>query len=111
MLLAALALGATGAVGSTYNFAAPLYTRLIAAFRAGDLETARAEQVRSVRMVQLLASRGYMGAAKATMQMLGVDVGPARLPNGSLTPDEARQLRHDLEQLGFFDWIGTTAAR
>src|SRR5262249_5188945 len=31
-LLAALAVGASGAVGSTYNFAAPLYRRLLAAF-------------------------------------------------------------------------------
>ena len=46
-----------------------------------------------------------MGAAKATMAMLGVDVGPARLPNGSLTADQARALRGELETLGFFDWI------
>ena len=45
------------------------------------------------------------------MQMLGVDVGPARLPNGALAPDEVRQLRSDLEQLGFFDWIGPGCGR
>jgi N-acetylneuraminate lyase len=37
--------------------------------------------------------------------MLGVEVGPARLPNGSLTADQAKVLRADLEALGFFDWI------
>jgi N-acetylneuraminate lyase len=110
MLLAALALGARGAVGSSYNFAAPIYHRLIDAFGRGDLDAARAEQMRSVRLVQLLASRGYMGAAKAAMRMLGVDVGPARLPNVSLTPDQARHLRSDLERLGFFDWVGRTGA-
>jgi len=41
MLMAALALGATGAVRQHYNFAAPLYLRLIAAFRRGDLAAAR----------------------------------------------------------------------
>src|SRR5438067_649712 len=45
-LLAALALGAEGAVGSTYNFAAPLYHRIIAALAKGDLAAARAEQFR-----------------------------------------------------------------
>ena len=105
MMLGALALGATGAVGSSFNFAAPIYTRLIAAFQKGDLATARAEQMRSVRVIQLLAARGYMGAAKATMKMLGVDVGPARLPNGSLSVDQAEELRRDLEALGFFGWI------
>ncbi|MCX6898907.1 MAG: dihydrodipicolinate synthase family protein [Verrucomicrobia bacterium] len=105
MLLAALAMGARGAVGSTYNFAAPIYRRLIAAFERGDLDTARREQFRSVQMIQLLVNYGFMGAAKAVMKMLGVDVGPARLPNGSLTAEQAGKLRSDLEKLGFFGWI------
>ncbi len=105
ILLAALALGATGAVGSTYNFAAPIYQRVITAFERGDLKTAREEQFRAVQLITLLASRGYMGAAKATMKLLGVDVGPARLPNGSLNAEQQAALRSDLEKLGFFDWI------
>ncbi len=104
-LLAALALGATGAVGSSYNFAAPVYNRVIAAFERGDLPAARDEQFRSVQLIALLASRGYMGAAKATMKMLGVDVGPARLPNGSLSAEQQATLRADLEKLGFFEWV------
>lgn len=104
-ILAALALGAKGAVGSTYNFAAPVYHRLLAAFQRGDLDAARREQFRSVQLVQLLASYGYMGAAKAVMKMLGVDVGPARLPNTNLAPEEVTKLHGELEQLGFFDWI------
>ena len=43
-LLAALAVGAVGAVGSSYNFAAPIYHWLMEAFSRGDLEAARAEQ-------------------------------------------------------------------
>jgi len=105
IMLGALALGATGAVGSSFNFAAPIYTRLIAAFQRGDLAAARAEQMRSVCVIQALAARGYMGAAKATMKMLGVDVGPARLPNGSLNAEQTKKLQSDLEALGFFDWI------
>jgi N-acetylneuraminate lyase len=104
-LLAALALGARGAVGSSYNFAAPLYQRLMKLVAAGDLQAAREEQFRSVRLIQLLASYGYMGAAKATMGMLGVAVGPARLPNKALSAEETTCLGRDLELLGFFDWI------
>jgi len=104
-LLAALALGAKGAVGSTYNFAAPIYHRLWKAFAAGDLETARQEQYRSVQLIHLLVRHGFMGAAKATMTLLGVDVGPARLPSGSLTASQTQALRAELETLGFFDWI------
>ncbi len=104
-LLAALALGATGAVGSTYNFAAPVYHRIIANFAAGDLEAAQREQFRSCEIVRTLVGFGYMGAAKATMAMLGVDVGPARLPNTNLDAAQLKQLRTQLETLGFFDWI------
>ena len=104
-LLAALALGATSAVGSTYNFAAPIYHRLIAAFARGDLAAAREEQFRSVRLVQLLAGCGFMGAAKALMGMLGVEVGPARLPHSNPTPEQNAKLRTELETLGFFDWL------
>jgi N-acetylneuraminate lyase len=105
MLLAALALGAPGAVGSTYNFAAPIYQRIIAAHERGDLAAARVEQLRSVELIELLASFGFMAAAKAVMGFLGVDVGPVRLPNVSLKPEESRRLRTSLEGLGFFDWI------
>ncbi|MBK8100608.1 MAG: dihydrodipicolinate synthase family protein [Planctomycetes bacterium] len=104
-VLAALALGAQGAVGSSYAFAAPVYQRLSASFARGDLAAARDEQFRSVQLIQRLAANGYLGAAKAVMGMLGVPVGPARLPNGN--PDAAAlvALRRDLEVMGFFEWI------
>lgn len=104
-MLGALALGATGAVGSGFNFAAPIYHRLIAAFQRGDLAAAREEQFRGVQLIQLFVRYGYMGAAKATMTMLGVDVGPARLPNASLSAEQVKTLRSELETMGFFDWI------
>ncbi len=104
-MLAALALGAVGAVGSTYCFAAPVYHRLMEAFVVGDLVTAGKEQYRSCQLVQTLAGYGYMGAAKATMKMLGVDVGPARLPNTNLNKEQVKELRAKLEALGFFEWI------
>lgn len=104
-LIAGLALGATGAVGSTYNFAAPIYQRIIKAFAQNDFTTARLEQKRSVELVARLASVGYMGAAKSVMKMLGVDVGPARLPHTPLDTAQEKALQADLEQMGFFDWI------
>jgi len=105
LLLPALALGVNGAVGSTYNFGAPLYHRLMKAFSAGDLPAARAEQLRSVALVEILNRHGFMGATKAVMKMTGVDVGPARLPNATLSNAQTKLLRSDLEQAGFFDWI------
>ena len=46
-----------------------------------------------------------MAAAKALMKILGVDVGPARLPHPALNADEGCRLHGDLEKLGFFGWI------
>lgn len=100
LLLAAYTFGATGAVGSTYNFAAPLYHRLLAAFAAGELETARREQLRSVQLVQILVARGFIPSAKALMAIQGVDVGPPRLPNATLTEQQLTSLRADLEKFG-----------
>jgi N-acetylneuraminate lyase len=104
-LLAALAVGAVGGVGSSYNFAAPLYHRMIAAFSQGDLVAARTEQYRSVQLIELLAKFGYMAAAKATMGFLGIDVGPARLPNANLTSEQRKLLQASLDNIGYFDWI------
>lgn len=104
-LLAALAVGAAGGVGSSFNFAAPIYHRMIAAFQQGDLTTARTEQFRSVQLIDVLAKFGYIGAAKVVMGFLGVEVGPARLPNTNLTPEQTDNLRASLESLGFFQWV------
>lgn len=104
-LLAALALGASGGVGSSFNFAAPIYHGMIAAFDRGDLASARSEQFRCVQLIELLAGFGYMAAAKAVMGFLGVEVGPARLPNANLTTEQKTILRDRLDILGFFEWL------
>lgn len=103
--LGALAMGAKGAVGSGFNFAAPVYRRVFNAFAAGDLDAAREEQFRGAQLVRLLASFGYLAAAKAAMGLLGVPVGPARLPEANLTAGQQEQLHCKLEEMGFFQWV------
>jgi len=104
-LLAGLALGVRGAVGSTYNFAAPIYLRIIRAFEQGDLCTAREEQARSVEMVRIIGAYGFSAAAKTVMGMVGVDCGPARAPQRPLSMEQTAELRAKLEAAGFFKWI------
>ncbi len=101
MLLPALSVGAKGAVGSTYNFAAPIYHRIINAFNNSDFETARKEQLQSIRLVNILVKRGYMASAKAMMEMLGVEVGPPRLPNSLLKNEEIISLKEELIKAGY----------
>jgi N-acetylneuraminate lyase len=99
MLLAGLTLGCRGAVGSTYNFAAATYLRLISAFEKGDLAAARKEQLRSVKMIRLLLSTGFMRAGKAIMGLLGVNCGPVRAPLTPITAEEATRLGQRLAEL------------
>ncbi len=79
-LLAGLCLGVRGAVGCTYNFATPVYQRLIQAFENHDLQTARTEQGKSIDLIKTLGDFGFLAASKTVMAMLGVDCGPVRLP-------------------------------
>lgn len=102
ILLAGLAAGARGAVGSTYNYAAPVYHRLIDAFRAGDLDAARRCQEEAVRLVRVIVRYGEIPAAKAIMTMMGVDCGPARSPLANLDAAARRALYGELKDLPIF---------
>ena len=105
MLLSSLAVGGYGAVGSTFNFAAPLYNGIIDAFRRSDIKAAQDLQLKTVKMIHMLYDR-YRGQPgfKAIMELLGHHCGPNRLPVLSLSTAEKLQLRIDLEEIGFFTW-------
>ena len=92
LLLAGLAYGARGAVGSTYNYAAPLYLRMMAAFERGDLAEARRLADRSIAMVRCVLKLGLLPAAKAIMQRIGADCGPPRPPFEPLSEAGWKQL-------------------
>ena len=104
MLLAGLAMGAKGAVGSTYNFAAPLYRRLVDAFDRGDLETARRCQDCAIQMINAILTTSGRAGFKGMMSLVGIDCGPHRMPIASATPEQFAKLRAAMERLGFADW-------
>lgn len=104
MLLSALAVGAQGAIGSTYNIAAPLYQRIIEAFAAGDLDEARRLQLQSVTMIRTIYEFPFHPAMKEVLRMLGTDCGRCRLPQPRLSGEKVAELRRNLEGIGFFDW-------
>ena len=103
-LLSGLAAGAEGAVGSTYNYAAPLYNKIIKAFQNKDFPGAERLQQSSVRMVELLVKYGGTGAGKAFMKLIGLDCGQFRLPVSSPSADKIRELERELQEIGFFDF-------
>jgi N-acetylneuraminate lyase len=106
LLLEGTKAGALGAVGSTYNYAAPLYLRLLEAHRRGDEATARTLQDTAIKMIALCNGTGvtHLAASKALMAMLGVNCGPVRLPLVQPTSLQLAGLRAKLTEIGFFDF-------
>src|SRR5690606_21940392 len=97
------------AVGSTYNYAAPIYHEMAAAFAAGDVATARRLQGLARGMIDVAGRYGGLPAMKAIADLVGVPCGPTRLP---LTyPDAAARQRiaADLRAIGFFDALPASA--
>ncbi|MFC3196798.1 dihydrodipicolinate synthase family protein [Parapedobacter deserti] len=110
MLLSALTVGAKGAVGSTYTFAAPLYRQLMAEFNAGNLEGARRAQHLSVQMVRRLTQHSSIPAQKAIMAMRGIDLGPCRLPLKALSVFDSKLLEAGLDDIKFFETLNIVHA-
>ena len=103
-LLGALATGARGGVGSTYNWSLKLSRDLMTAFTRGDLDEARRLQSISIAMVDAIAETGFMGTSKALMSRLGVPVGPAREPLANPSAAQVDALVARLRELGLDDW-------
>ena len=102
-LLMGLTAGAHGAVGSTYNYMAPLYNNIINAFNEGDLKKARALQYESVKFVEVLIRYGGgVSGGKPVMKFVGIDCGPLRTPAHNLSDEDMKQYYNDLKSIGFF---------
>lgn len=108
LLLPALAVGAAGAVGSTFNIAAPLYRRVIDAFARGDVEAARAAQLQAVQMIAAIARHPFHPAMKVILGWLGTPCGGCRRPQPELSAAHADALKAELERIGFFKWARGT---
>lgn len=106
MLLAGLAMGSRGAVGSTYNIAAPLYLQIMEAFASGNMEKAKELQSKSIEMIKAIQKPpcAFLAALKEVMKMIGTDCGPIRKPGRNINTSHASQLRKDLDKIGFFDF-------
>jgi N-acetylneuraminate lyase len=100
-MLSALAIGSKGAVGSTFNYAAPLYNDLIAAFEKNDLKTAQQLQQKSIDMIRLLGKYGGISVGKAYMKLVEIDCGEFRLPVKNMSASEFEKFKLDVSKLGF----------
>ncbi len=95
----ALALGARGFIGSTYNYSAGVYHRIQEAFERGDWATVSRNMDKVCRGVDLLIANGGIPAGKAMMLLKGIDCGNARLPLRQLSPAQRRAIASALERI------------
>lgn len=109
--LSALAIGAKGAVGSTYNYAAPIYHQLMDAYQAGDMEKATAIQQKSIDMIQLLGKYGGIATGKSFMKLIGMDCGEYRLPVKNMDATAFEKFKVDAEKVGFFHFCSVAAKK
>ncbi|TZF81879.1 N-acetylneuraminate lyase [Pedobacter sp. BS3] len=105
MLLPALAVGAKGAIGSTYTYAAPLYLKIIKYYQDNNHQKARDMQMQLIEMVRCLIRFSPIPAQRAIMHMLGFDMGSCRLPLTELSNIDYEALKACLEDVGFFDLL------
>lgn len=92
MFMAGLAMGADGAIGSTFNVMAEKFIRIRNLFAENKVEEARAIQKEANQIIQALCKVGVMQGEKALMDALGFDMGPARAPFGPLTEEQKKEL-------------------
>ncbi|PSL07173.1 N-acetylneuraminate lyase [Cecembia rubra] len=102
--LAGLTMGAKGAVGSTYNFAAPLYHKIIDAYQKGDFTAALSYQEKSIDFVSLYGKYGGSATGKAIMKLCGLDCGSFRPPIKILSEKDEVSLLSELNLLKFFEY-------
>lgn len=107
LLVPALSVGAKGAIGSTYTFAALLYLKIVDAFKRGDLLTAREQHAYMVEVIRVLLKYPPIPGQKAIMKMLGWDLGPCRLPLTTLSTENFDKFYKELDDLAFFEKVSS----
>ncbi len=103
ILIAGLSMGAVAGVGSTYNYFAPIYRKILDAMKVNDVQTARAYQLKSIELVKVIIKYGGgVRGGKAIMNLLGINCGSCRLPITAFSSDEYAALKKDLDAINFF---------
>ncbi len=104
MLLAGLSLGCRGGIGSTYNVLTSLWVKLFNAFKQKDMENALALQNEANNYIRILleVSPSVIPGIKASLNILGYDVGICRKPLPALSQDAIKKLEQSLTSMDKF---------
>lgn len=111
LLICGLSLGAKAAIGTTFNFMAPVFLKLIEAFNNKEIEMARAIQKQANEIITIMLNTGSaVSGGKAMMKLCGLDCGPCREPINNLSEQQFEKLKADLTKANFFELIGKSIA-
>lgn len=102
LLMYGMLAGADGAIGSTYNYAAPIYNKVLAALEAGDTKLAASHQQQAVELVKVLHQFDGIAVGKAIMGMIGIECGQTRTPNVQFSNAQKIEIYHALKDLDIF---------
>ncbi len=95
--------GAQGGIGGTTNYNGRCLTGILEAWEKGDLEKARQLQDFAQDVIDVICNfRGNIVGGKRIMKLIGLDLGPNRVPFMSVTDEEEQELRRQLEAIDFF---------
>jgi 4-hydroxy-tetrahydrodipicolinate synthase len=100
LILAGLLYGATGAIAATANVVPRLVVDIYERFQAGDLAGARQAQERLAPLRMAFSWGTFPVVIKEALDLMGLEVGPARAPVGPLPDDKRARLRDVLRELG-----------
>lgn len=90
--LAGLGMGADGAIGSTYNFMADKFIRILELFRQSRIQEAAELQKEADIIIAALCKVGVMQGEKAILTKMGIPMGPTRAPFIDLTDAQKEEL-------------------
>ena len=96
--------GAQGGIGGTTNYNGVNLVGILEAWKAGDLEKARELQNFSQEVINVICHyRGNIVAGKRIMKLIGLDLGPNRVPFQNMTDEEVARMKQELEAIHFFE--------
>jgi N-acetylneuraminate lyase len=80
MCVGGLAMGAQGAIGTTYNFMGDVFVAIREHVLAGDLTAAMALQCKANDVIEALIAYGVFPSSKAILEIMGLKLGHCRQP-------------------------------
>lgn len=98
--LFAAMMNAPGNIGSTLNVMPGPYSKMRACLQSGDYAQALALQKQANRLTAAMIDHGVGAAMRVAMKDFGIDCGPLRLPQETISPKQEERILADLKEAG-----------